>query len=115
MTYEEVLSSLREQRYAALAAISRIGEAGITRKFYTDRFDVLSLEIDACSKMVQVKPEKDGCYDICPNCGSYSIREMLDGGYEDTLHRHCPDCGQAIDWSQVENWQGNDSIQLIGG
>lgn len=36
---------------------------------------------------------------FCPICGSYEI-EVQVVGYGWEKQKHCPDCGQAIDWSK---------------
>lgn len=46
---------------------------------------------DAIEKQIPRKPA-EGC--VCPNCKSRDIY------YECSAFDHCPDCGQAIDWSK---------------
>lgn len=65
----------------------------------------LDMAIAALEKQIPKKPTYEGdgywngqlVYDtwVCPNCGK---------GYEVDYdnYDHCPNCGQAIDWSEVE-------------
>ena len=47
---------------------------------------------DALEKQIPKKLIYDGCY-CCPSCGKYHIIEKF---------RYCPDCGQALDWSDTD-------------
>ena len=38
-------------------------------------------------------PEKNGYYDVCPNC----YVEYID---RNTVYNFCSNCGQALDWSE---------------
>ena len=51
----------------------------------------------ALDKQIGAKPIK---YDYCPNCNGENISVMQDGGFSSTLWKHCPDCGQKLDWSK---------------
>ena len=71
----------------------------------------MGLAVKALEKQIPKKPKKQpymqeefdsGTEYLCPNC------ELLVGGYSDDLedwcgqHDYCEDCGQKIDWSEVE-------------
>ena len=78
-------------------------------RFFDGMFDARSAQkkaIDALEKQIPKKPDLEGdgydengnlIYDTgyCPNC-----RHIFEVYYDAT--RHCPVCGQALDWSDVE-------------
>ena len=39
----------------------------------------------------------------CPNCGSDDIEVWQDGVYVTTKFNFCPNCGQKIDWTEVDD------------
>lgn len=56
-------------------------------------------------KSMLMKPKKVGHYssdEWCPNCRSFNI-ETRDEERKNQKWEYCPDCGQALDWSQDEN------------
>ena len=78
-------------------------------RFFDGRFDARSAQkkaIEALEKQIPKKPDLEGdgydengnlIYDTgyCPNC-----RHIFEVYYDAT--RHCPVCGQALDWSDTE-------------
>lgn len=58
--------------------------------------EALYMGIDALKKQMPQKPNGDRC----PKCGSDSISVWLDGGFRETQFDFCPNCGQALDWSE---------------
>lgn len=46
---------------------------------------------------VPVKPNRDGWIWTCPNC-NFALALRHDGKVR-TNKKHCPECGQRIDWS----------------
>lgn len=78
----------------------------LNENYFSDEFDeaneALVEGISALKKQIPKKPDfegdgyADGClvYDtwICPCCGKH-----YEVDYDD--YKHCPSCGQAIDWS----------------
>ena len=72
----------------------------------------MGLAVKALERQIPKKPKKQpymqeefdsGTEYLCPNC------ELLVGGYSDDLedwcgqHDYCEDCGQKIDWVEVED------------
>lgn len=61
--------------------------------------EIESIIIDALNKQIHKKPVKRYTEDLsctnkfnsCPFCGSFEIEDC----------EHCPDCGQALDWSDT--------------
>ncbi len=43
--------------------------------------------------------------EICPNCG----KDIYDDEVEVSYYEYCPDCGQALDWSD-ENEEDTDAV-----
>lgn len=73
---------------------------------FKDKIAAFDVAIEACEKQTPKKPNFEGdgydengylIYDtwICPCC-----EEEYEVDYEE--HKHCPNCGQAIDWSDTE-------------
>ena len=72
---------------------------------YTELREAIDMAIKALEKQIPKKPEFEGdgysdghlVYDtwICPNC-----EKRYEVDYEE--YDHCPNCGQKIDWSEVE-------------
>ena len=54
--------------------------------------EVLDVAIQALEKQIQKKPIDRCIYKECPTCGNVEIE----------FCKHCPDCGQKLDWSDVE-------------
>lgn len=83
MTYEE--------------AIKHIGLNA--NKFWTTVEDLAALQkaIEALEKQMPKKPAKQWGDNVCPNCRTDTRCRVLMG-----WEKHCPDCGQAIDWSDDE-------------
>ena len=52
--------------------------------------------IKAVDKQIPKKPEIEGGYYVCPICGVY--QEYLTDGKPP----YCVNCGQALDWQEVE-------------
>ena len=73
---------------------------------YTILCEALDMAVSALEKQIPKKPDLEGdgydengelIYDTgyCPNC-----RHIFEVDYDAT--RHCPVCGQALDWSDTE-------------
>ena len=58
----------------------------------------IEIAVDAIEKQIPKKPLKYKLIYLCPNC--YRPEYIKQRGALDT---HCGFCGQAIDWSEVEN------------
>lgn len=78
MTYEEAINTIKH------GCIYRDKRGGIA----------LQIAIEAIEKQIPKKPDLDGGV-YCPCC----LREFK-SHYDET--RYCPNCGQALDWSDVE-------------
>lgn len=73
----------------------RIGKVTLTEKRMTAlRMALESLE---CEKDIPKNPkEYEGVY-LCPDCDEY-----VSDVFMDYRPRYCNECGQALDWSEVE-------------
>lgn len=84
MTAEETISILK------------IAIAEVEWNYPMDYAVAIETAIQALEKQIPKKPieEKKWLFS-CPNCGSGNVEEWC-------LNRHncCPDCGQALDWSE---------------
>lgn len=74
--------------------------------FFIDNYEDADRIIEALEKQVPKKPDLEGdgydpegnlVYDtwICPCCGKH-----YEVDYEE--YNHCPECGQAIDWGDLD-------------
>ncbi len=64
-----------------------------------------NLAIAAIEKQVPKKPVEDRCTEHTHykcKCGYIFRTEYADGLRAGCIYRYCPDCGQAIDWSEEE-------------
>ena len=63
------------------------------------KFAALNLAIGAIDKQIPKKPiEKSPWTYHCPNCDSKKVEEVFIERF-----RYCPDCGQALDWSDTDD------------
>ena len=90
MTAEEVLQNIEKQKEEA--GIAFLGNIYLTVEEYR-------MVMEALEKQIPKKPtnkslEFDGKYGYCPCCN----RILADH----SNFRRCPDCGQALDWSDTE-------------
>lgn len=53
----------------------------------------LDVADDALSKQIAKKVVFDAPYEMCPTCGDMYLHYH---------YRHCPACGQKLDWSEEE-------------
>mgnify|MGYP003296018135 CR=1 FL=1 len=86
MTYKEALRELKD---------SIIGSG------YQCHIETYQKAIEALKKQIPKKPEyTDEYFDTayCPNCGNYEF----ENGTATWGLKYCPECGQAIDWSENE-------------
>lgn len=99
MTYEEA---------SALAKAILEGAPKLSRKNGKNSFDWMMFEfystaIEALDKRTPMKPSKTDAYPhrlYCTNCGwtfFYNENNKTEG-----MFNYCPECGQAIDWGEVE-------------
>ncbi len=59
--------------------------------------EALGMAIEALEKQIPKEPENNISMHICPTCKGMDIEQYHElGGV--TYLKHCPDCGQAIDW-----------------
>ena len=56
----------------------------------------INAAMEALDKQIPKKPEFEGEYYVCPICGVY--QEYLTDGKPP----YCVNCGQALDWQEVE-------------
>jgi hypothetical protein len=78
---------------AVMVEIQKIAvEGGIETKFILNERNILN----ALKKQI---PQKPFSYK-CPKCGSddISCMDLMDFG--EIKRKYCPDCGQALDWSE---------------
>ena len=68
---------------------------------YINFFDKDDEDIALLQELVDKATPKKPIDSFCPICGSYDIEvNIVRIGWE--KQKHCPDCGQAIDWSTDE-------------
>ena len=67
-----------------------IGE--IEWKYPLDYAEAFEVAIETLEKQIPEKPKDDGWL-YCPICGRDVLMDRFD---------YCPDCGQALDWSDTE-------------
>ena len=90
MTYEEAIEILQEERdYAQFSKYVK---------------DAIKIAISALEKQIPKKvifghDEQDAI--CCPNCET-EIAMMDEYRYESVFYKHCPNCGQKLDWSDTE-------------
>lgn len=99
MTYEEVMDRCSIIRDTLTSGHS------IAIKPTLENIEWVTMCAEAAEKQIPKKPHFEGdgywngeiVYDtwVCPNC---------DAGFETEtdMHKYCPNCGQAIDWSEEE-------------
>ena len=73
-----------------------IAKAEVEWNYPMDYAVAIDEAIKAIDKQIPKKPELKGEYYICPVCGAY--QEYLTDGKPP----YCVNCGQALDWQEVE-------------
>lgn len=106
-TYEEIAKNSR----IAVSELKTLNCDGTLDNSDLVRESIIYHELvaEACEKQVAKKPikgticmskriAKQGLKELeyCPTCGEY-LKDTIGN-----LHMHCSDCGQAIDWSEVD-------------
>ncbi len=86
-----------EYEFARIELEELIDRLGVNWYPGSDRLvDAARLAIEALRKQEPMKLEIDGEFDLlCAGCGSVLDFKGHDGDY-------CPNCGQKIDWTEVE-------------
>ena len=75
-----------------------VGTKEIDKAPTVDAVEVVRKPVaDYEGKQMPKKPAKQWGDNVCPNCRTDTRCRVLMGWEE-----HCPDCGQAIDWSDAE-------------
>lgn len=76
--------------------VKAANEQSITDVYVLNKQNIIA----AMRKQMPVKPDYDGDYDYakCPVCG----HDDFEYGVNNWGCNHCPKCGQALDWSDVE-------------
>ena len=91
MTYEEVINLLREIRQDS---------------YRTDYAQAIDIAIDAVERRMPKTPiiePYEPAY--CPNCDSILSESLGDDYFRHYKHLDmCPNCGQAIDWGNIDEW-----------
>ena len=77
-----------------------------TQHWTNEREQAITLAIEALEKQIPKKPAHDfrGLYDFCSACYK-NARHIMVSIPENTpkiKYNFCPYCGQAIDWTEVE-------------
>ena len=94
-------------------AIKRIKECRNTPNFqpYIYMNEALNMAIKALEKQIAKKPRKNGLYSAhsgifrkipaytCPSCGNMCLEKWAT---ERSMTSYCWDCGQKLDWSDVD-------------
>lgn len=66
--------------------------------------DCYKLIREALEKQIPKKPINEECYYICPCCrGDLGVSDDDIFIYELSMPKYCPNCGCALDWSEVKN------------
>lgn len=88
MTYEEAKEAIENPKTVLMVASVRYGKRHAEEVYKT--------VIKALDKQIAKKPFSYKC----PKCGSddISCTDLMDFG--EIKRKHCPDCGQALDWSE---------------
>ena len=107
MTNQEAIKEAEIQidMYESMILYNKDFEPKNDNSNYERKIEFLKIVIEALEKQIPKTPnyEGDGYWDgelvydtwICPKCGKdYEV------DYDD--YKYCPDCGQAIDWSEEE-------------
>lgn len=76
---------------------------------YSALVTALEMAVEALEKQIPKKPEKvidkycENLYTAyCPVCHWMLARGNYRTGYVDKIHKNCPECLQAIDWTEGE-------------
>lgn len=115
MTENEAINRIR---YRIDTASDIVGK-GVDGKAYEDmEMAIKALEeiqqyraigtVEECREARERQREKKPVYSYlkslptCPNCGEVNLQHENEYGNVDANYDFCPDCGQAIDWSDNE-------------
>ena len=92
-------------------AIKILNAAKLMTEGISDLSEACKMAISALEKQIPKKPiyQADGYYDgelvydtwLCPNCDTAYDVDMDE-------HNYCPNCGQAIDWLEEGEQNGNE-------
>ena len=106
MTIEEAKEQLREIIFDTESLI--VGD--VAKGIYRKDLEALKMAVEALEKQVPKKVKKEfvtvnGCItcfetDVCPVCGNDFYIEDLG---QTMYYSFCPDCGQALDWSETDD------------
>ena len=106
MTIEEAKEQLREIIFDTESLI--VGD--VAKGIYRKDLEALKMAVEAPEKQVPKKVKKEfvtvnGCItcfetDVCPVCGNDFYIEDLG---QTMYYSFCPDCGQALDWSETDD------------
>ena len=102
MTYEETIKEAKIQidMYESMILYNKDFEPKNDNSNYEHKIEFLKIAIDVLEKRIPKKPNYKGYWNgglvyntwICPNCGKdYEVNW--------NHYKYCPECGQAIDWS----------------
>ena len=98
MTNEEAIKELKE-RYLGMSAYA-------DREQCQRANQALDIAISVLEKQIPKKPTEqgDGINYDCPVCGAYVgyFDAMAWNAMEWETPKYCPECGQALDWSDYE-------------
>ena len=94
MTIEEAKEQLRELIFDTESLI--VGDAA--KGIYCKDLEALKKAVEVFEKQIPRKPiEKSPWVYHCPRCDSRTIEDAFIKKF-----KFCPDCGQALDWSDVD-------------
>lgn len=88
-----------EGELLAVTLESNVSKKETQKKRLNEKFKALNVVIEAIDKQIPRKPiEKSPWVYHCPNCDSKKVEETFIERF-----RYCPDCGQALDWSETND------------
>ena len=97
MTIEEAKKLLKGELLAIILESNVSKET--QKKRLNEKFKAINIASEAIDKQIPKKPiEKSPWVYHCPRCDSRTIEEAFIKKF-----KFCPDCGQALDWSDTDD------------